>query len=212
MTRIFRAWLAGLLISALLASISVTWLDKPIAILVHDTFGPRHYPDALINSPRLSIPLGSALVFAVFGVAALIGRNFSKLEISILLCDIGVLAADAIKGQLKYVFGRTWPDSWDPQVLSFIRDGVYGFNLFHDGRSFESFPSGHAAVAAAVTSVLWMLFPRPRAVWAICLAAADSGLVLLNLHFLSDVVAGTFVGVSAGLFTVTLFAPMLGQK
>jgi membrane-associated phospholipid phosphatase len=211
MTRQFKAWLTGLLMTALLASISVRWLDKPIATLVHDAFGSRYFPDAAVRSPGLSIPLVAALVFVIFGLSAIIGRNFSKIETSVLLCDISVLAADAIKNQLKYVFGRTWPDSWDPHVLSFIHDNVYGFNYFHYGQSFESFPSGHAAVAASVMSVLWMLFPRLRTVWALGIGAAGLGLVLLNLHFLSDVVAGTFIGVSTGLFTVTLCAPMLRQ-
>jgi hypothetical protein len=34
---------------------------------------------------------------------------------------------------------------------------------------------------------------------------ADIGLVALNLHFLGDVIAGSFVGVSTGLFTVALW-------
>ena len=34
---------------------------------------------------------------------------------------------------------------------------------------------------------------------------AAVGLVALNLHFLSDVIVGSFVGVSTGLFTVVLW-------
>jgi membrane-associated phospholipid phosphatase len=41
---------------------------------------------------------------------------------------------------------------------------------------------------------------------------ADAGLVLLNLHFVSDVAAGTFVGVSAGLFTVGLLRGSLWAR
>jgi membrane-associated phospholipid phosphatase len=207
MTRSFRAWLGGLLVTALLGSISVRWIDKPIATIIHDTFGSRYFPDVVVHSSGLSIPLASALIFVVFGLSALIGRKLSKLEMSVLLCDISVLGAVAIKNELKYVFGRTWPDSWDPQILSLIHDNVYGFNFFRHGPSFESFPSGHAAVATAVMSVLWMSFPRLRAVWALGICVADLGLILLNLHFVSDVVAGSFVGASTGLFTVTLFAP-----
>lgn len=38
------------------------------------------------------------------------------------------------------------------------------------------------------------------------MAAAGALLVGLNLHFISDVVVGTFVGASIGLFTVTLWS------
>jgi membrane-associated phospholipid phosphatase len=86
-----------------------------------------------------------------------------------------------------------------------VRDNVYGFHFFQSGKSFESFPSGHAAVAAAVLSVIWILFPNLRVFCTIGLIAVDIGLVALNLHFLSDVVAGSFVGVSTGLFTVALW-------
>ena len=44
------------------------------------------------------------------------------------------------------------------RIVSFLHDGVYGFHFFQFGKSFELFPSGHAAVAAAVLSVAGMLF------------------------------------------------------
>jgi membrane-associated phospholipid phosphatase len=206
MTRTFKFWLGGLVMTGLMALISIAWVDKPIALLVNH-LGVRHLPHELAHSPGLSIPLASSLVFAVFGLAAILGRKFSRLEWAILLCDISVLAAEAIKNQLKFMFGRTWPDSWEPEISSLIRDNVYGFHFFHQGQSYESFPSGHAAVVAAVMSVLWILFPKLRVVCAICIGAADVGLVLLNLHFVGDVVAGTFVGISTGMFTVALCAP-----
>jgi membrane-associated phospholipid phosphatase len=52
---------------------------------------------------------------------------------------------------------------------------------------------------------VWILFPELRVVCAIGIITVDLGLVALNLHFLSDVVAGSFVGISTGLFTVTLW-------
>jgi len=75
----------------------------------------------------------------------------------------------------------------------------------------KSFPSGHAAVAAAVMSVLWILYPRLRVAWGIGIVGADAGLVALNFHFLSDVVAGSFVGASTGLFTVALWRASRSQ-
>jgi hypothetical protein len=56
-------------------------------------------------------------------------------------------------------------------------------------------------------------FPERRMICAIGVVAADISLVALNLHFLSDVVAGSFVGVSTGLFTVALWrASELGMQ
>lgn len=204
MTRAFNAWLGGLLAIAVFTPISVWWLDKPIALFIHDTLGWR-IPVSVATNPILSIPLLSALVFVMCGLCAVLGRQFSRLETAVLLCDISVLAAENIKNELKFAFGRTWPDSWGPSIHSFIHDNVYGFHFFQSGKSFESFPSGHATVVAAVMSVLWILFPKLRRLCSICAVAADTGLVALNVHFLSDVIAGTFVGVSTGMFTVAVW-------
>jgi len=201
MTRTFNAWFGTLLAVAIFTPISVLWLDKPIALFVHDTLG-REVSSSAASSSIVSIPLLSALVFVVCGISAMFGRQFSKLETAILLCDISILATNPIKNGLKFAFGRTWPDSWGPDIHSFIRDNVYGFHFFESGPSFESFPSGHAAVVAAIMSVLWILYPKLRHLFVISIIAVDIGLVGMNLHFLSDVIAGTFVGVSVGLFTV----------
>jgi membrane-associated phospholipid phosphatase len=202
MTRAFNAWFGSLLAIAIFTPISVLWLDKPIALFVHDTLGRQILGGGVASAPILSIPLLSGFVFVVCGLSAMLGREFSKLETVVLLCDVSTLAAETIKNELKFVFGRTWPESWEPNIQSFIRDDVYGFHFFQFGKSFESFPSGHAAVVAAVMSVLWILFPKLRRLCSVCVVAADVALVALNLHFLSDVIAGTFVGVSTGLFTI----------
>jgi membrane-associated phospholipid phosphatase len=202
MTPALKVWAATLLAVAAFTVIAVSWLDRPIAIWVHDTFGGHVSGGGVISSPSLSVPLITSSVFVLFGLAAVAGRKFSKFETTIVFGTIAVLAAESIKNQLKFAFGRTWPDSWAPRITSLVRDNVYGFNFFHGGPSFESFPSGHAAVIAAAVSVLWISYPKLRMAYLICLSAADLALVLLNLHFLSDVISGTFVGISAGWFTL----------
>ncbi len=212
MTPAFKAWAATLLAVAVFAVIAISWLDRPIALFVHDIFGGQHDSAGVVRPPGLSIPLITSSVFVVFGLAAIIGRQFSKLETVVLLCTVSVLAAESIKNQLKFVFGRTWPDSWAPKIMSLVRDNVYGFHFFHGGQSYESFPPGSAAVAAAVISVLWISYARLRMAYAISIFAADLGLVLLNVHFLSDVVSGTFVGVSAGWLTVAVWRATRDQR
>jgi membrane-associated phospholipid phosphatase len=204
MTRTFKIWLAGFVMTATVVLVSVQWIDRPIALWIFDVFGGRRIPTQTADR-IFSIPFVTTIVFVICGIIAITGRRFSKLEATIAMCAISTLASTVIKDQLKFVFGRTWPDTWGPGIVSFVRDNVYGFHFFQSGKSFESFPSGHAAVAAAVLSVIWILFPNLRAFCTIGLIAVDIGLVALNLHFLSDVVAGSFVGVSTGLFTVALW-------
>ncbi len=205
MTRTFKIWLVGFVVTATVVLLSVQWIDRPIALWIFDVFGGRRIPTHLADR-IVQIPTVTAIVFIVCGIIAIMGRRFSKLEVAIVMCAISTLATTVIKDQLKFAFGRTWPDTWGPGIESFLRDNVYGFHFFQSGKSFESFPSGHAAVAAAVLSVIWILFPNLRVFCTIGLIAVDIGLVALNLHFLSDVVAGSFVGISTGLFTVALWS------
>jgi membrane-associated phospholipid phosphatase len=205
MTRTFKIWLAGFVMTATVVLVSVQWIDRPIALWIFDVFGGRRIPTQTADR-IFSIPFVTTMVFVICGIIAITGRRFSKLEATIAMCAISTLATTVIKDQLKFAFGRTWPDTWGPGILSFVRDNVYGFHFFQSGKSFESFPSGHAAVAAAVLSVIWILFPNLRVFCTIALIAVDIGLVALNLHFLSDVVAGSFVGISTALFSVALWS------
>jgi membrane-associated phospholipid phosphatase len=203
MTRTFKIWIAGFIVTAAAVLVSVQWVDRPIAIWIFDLFGGRRIPTHLADR-IVQIPVVTAIVFVICGMIAIMGRRFSKVEATIAMCAISILATTVIKDQLKFAFGRTWPDTWAPGIVSLVQDNVYGFHFFQSGKSFESFPSGHAAVAAALLSVVWILFPRLRRICAISMVAADIGLVALNLHFVSDVVAGSFIGISTGLFTIAL--------
>ena len=204
MTRVFKVWLLGLVWTTAVVTVSFQWLDRPISLWVYHLFGGRHIPTHILDRIA-STPVVTATVFVFCGIIAIMGRRLSKVEIAVAMCAISSLAAIVIKDLLKFVFGRTWPDSWGPGIVSFVRDNVYGFNFFQSGRSFKSFPSGHAAAAAAVLSIVWILFPELRVMCMIGILAADIGLIALNLHFLGDVIAGSFLGVSTGLFTVALW-------
>jgi membrane-associated phospholipid phosphatase len=196
MTQTLKTWLAGLLIVAALVSVSIRWLDKPIAEFFSKTAEQQRTPLELVER-FFSIPSLAAGSFLICGLIAIAGRRPSRIEATIAISIVTVLVTTVIKDQLKFVFGRTWP-----YLLS---QNMYGFNFFHAGRLYESFPSGHAAVAAAVLSIVCILFPTQRILCVIAIVAVDVGLVALNLHFLSDTVAGSFVGLSIGLFTVTLW-------
>jgi membrane-associated phospholipid phosphatase len=204
MTQSFKVWLIGLIVTAAVVVVSVQWIDRAIALWLFDVFGARRVPTQVVDR-IFSIPLITTIVFGVCGIIAIMGRRFSKLDAAVAMCAISTLATTVIKDQLKFAFGRTWPDSWGPGIVSLVRDNVYGFHFFQSGTSFESFPSGHAAAVAAILSVIWIFFPKLRAICTIGVLATDIGLVALNLHFLSDVVAGSFVGFSTGLFTVALW-------
>jgi membrane-associated phospholipid phosphatase len=63
---------------------------------------------------------------------------------------------------------------------------------------YQSFPSGHATTAFTVASALVALAPRRQRLWLAIAAGVGASRVLLNAHYLSDVVAGGLIGWEAG--------------
>lgn len=94
---------------------------------------------------------------------------------------------------LKFVFSRYWPVTWIDNNPSLVQDGAYGFQWFHGGVAFASFPSGHMAVATAFAVGVWLAYPRFRwaAIWFPVLIAF--GLIGRQYHFVSDIIAGAVV-------------------
>lgn len=200
-----QCWLLSLAATSLASAISYLWLDQPIALLVHMQFPHADAFARLTHIPDPLIPL-AVIAFIVLGLRRLSGRPLANFHTATLICSISLIMAEATKDKLKYVFGRTWPETWVQNNSSFIRDGAYGFNLFHGGAGYGSFPSGHSAVICAVISVLWVFYPKLRTVYLMVFLAVAIGLVGANYHFLSDIIAGAFVGVSTGWMATALWA------
>lgn len=200
-----QRWLVGLAVTAAAAAIAYVWLDRPIALLAHHQLQPEHKAlfVKLTYIPEPFVPV-AVLLFIVLGLLALTGRPLAKGQTVLFVAGVGLIMAEAIKNQLKYIFGRTWPETWVQDNPSFIRDGVYGFNWFHGGPGYQSFPSGHMSVTCAVISVFWIYYPRWRPLYAVVALAVAAGLIGADYHFLSDIIAGSFVGASAGWMVTVL--------
>jgi hypothetical protein len=96
----------------------------------HDYFRRPHRGifDPLTHIPDPLIPL-AIVVLVGLGLKALYGRSLSNHQSAAFVCSLSVIVAESIKDQLKFIFGRTWPETWVQNNPSFIHDGVYGFNF-----------------------------------------------------------------------------------
>jgi lipid A 4'-phosphatase len=101
---------------------------------------------------------------------------------------VAVGAAGLVADLLKITLGRTRPK------LMFA-DGTYDFTWFGLRADHWSFPSGHAATAAALMTALWCLWPRPLWFYVAGAALIAVSRVVTSQHYLSDVVAGAAIGV-----------------
>jgi membrane-associated phospholipid phosphatase len=131
----------------------------------------------------------------------------------------GVLLAGLSTQAVKHVACRARPrlvDGWgvgaaappDPPA----RRGFFHWPCFGE-HGYNGFPSGHAATAFAVAAALAGWAPPRRRGWILA-AASGVGVsrVVLNAHFLSDVLGGALVGWWAGELGVRLVVRHLAPR
>jgi membrane-associated phospholipid phosphatase len=103
-----------------------------------------------------------------------------------------LFAAVAVSGilvdLLKVIVGR-------PRPKLLFSAGAYEFSWIGLSADHWSFPSGHAATAAALATALWCLWPQPVLFYAIGAALVAASRIVMGAHYLSDVVMGAFIGV-----------------
>jgi membrane-associated phospholipid phosphatase len=191
----FQIWLGFLLLTAVGVGLSVRYADRPISIFVARRLGSLRLAEKLTDTPSFFIPI-SLLVFGIFLWRRFAAKPLAKLDTACLLAGVSLLVTNIVNDALKLLFGRTWPEYLFP---SFIGQGVYGFHPFHHGYGYKSFPSGHAAAVCALLSVAWKFYPRFRYLYAFTAISFSTLLVVMNFHFLADVMAGAFLGSSIGV-------------
>ena len=193
-----RVLAPGLVVAALLIGFSIMVVDRPVATFVHGAAGGHWMFVAMTHVVDPVLP-GSAIGIIVAAIAVVSGWKPGRTGRTVIACCMAALMAYAIKDQLKYAFGRLWPETWVNNNPSWIRDGAYGFYPFHGGAGWGSFPSGHMAGIAAPMTVVWMRLTRWRWLAAVLVTVVAIGLVGADYHFVADVLAGTGVGVANGL-------------
>lgn len=185
-----QIWLLSFTACAVLTALSFAQIDVPIARHfwsvgrflrpLNSAFGAT-----VILSLEAALTLGLVLARLVRGY---ISRFGGALAIACLasICTYGI--SDEV---LKPCFGV-------PVPAEVMEGAVHGFN-FLLGPGNYSFPSGHMALAASFAGVFMSLYRV--AIWPLStlLVLAAVLLVVGDWHFVSDVIAGTFVGVSAGI-------------
>jgi undecaprenyl-diphosphatase len=109
-----------------------------------------------------------------------------------------VAATGIAVNAVKFLVGRG-----RPRVL--FRDGWVGFQPLDGSSDFLSFPSGHATTAGAVAAALWVLWPRHGRLLLLCALLVGVARAALNAHFLSDIVAGLYLGGVGAIVVAWLF-------
>jgi membrane-associated phospholipid phosphatase len=183
-------WLLSFVVCAGAVALSFAHLDVPVALHfwgVGRSLRPLNaaFGSAVILSLEAAVALGLIL-------ARLARGHISRFGVALAIACLASICTYGINsGVLKPFLGVPIP-------AEVVEGARHSFN-FLQGSGNSSFPSGHMVLAAAFAGVFMSLYRG--SVWALSglLGLAAGLLVVGDWHFLSDVIAGTFVGVSAGI-------------
>ena len=199
-TRSIQLAMAACLVLTLAA---ITVVDRPVADYAHVNLRVNEPFYKALTHIVDPIPVYAGLVTGGYVIAALFGIKPGARGMIALRIALAILVAIALKEQLKFLAGRTWPETWTNNNPSYIKDGVYGFfplkALSTGGRAYHSFPSGHmTAISVAAVSIA-LNWPRWTWLAPIPVALVAIGMIGANYHWISDLIAGTFLGTAVAV-------------
>lgn len=187
---VVRIWFVSLVVCAAAVCFSFVALDVPVA---------HHLWRAGRHLGLLSVVFGATMLLSleatvVLGliVARLTRGHLSRIAEAVAIACLASICAYGINDQvLKPFFGVQTP-------ADVMHGARHAFNLAM-GLANTSFPSGHMVLAGAFAGVFMRLYRVSIRPFSGLLLLAAGLLVLGGWHFVSDVIAGTFLGVSAGM-------------
>lgn len=166
---------------------SVIWIDVPVAwwIESHTTEWMRRLGSWLEEAGKAHWVLGYCLA-----VSLIAWRSMRSVAHKHLALFASVALSGIAANIIKVLACRS-----RPPLL--IEHGIETWNLLGFNTEFlwNSFPSGHASTGLAIALTGSALYPQLRWMfWTVGLAIA-LGRIMLNVHYVSDVLAGGLLGV-----------------
>lgn len=175
----------------LLAILASIWfLDETVAMAVmrviaaHRTLhsATANLPDTLL----FLVCIGTAAMWLAYFCLSRI-QGSGQLLGFLRLAALSVPLSYPIKAFLQFAFGRTNTRLW------LLKGMPLRFDWFH-GSGIGCFPSGHMTVFAAFGAAVWYEYPSHRRLVVSGLVLLASALIATDYHFVSDVIAGTYLG------------------
>ncbi|OLE90165.1 MAG: hypothetical protein AUF79_10905 [Crenarchaeota archaeon 13_1_20CM_2_51_8] len=181
--------IAGIVLALLGLRILGTSTDTYIAIALYrsissDTLVPLIYGIATVGD-LIWVPL----VFWLY-----VFRKDSNEWTGSLILAVAIVTAMSLTDVLKAAFSL--PRPFQVPSLGIVARGEIPTN--------PGFPSGHTTNAFTVATVIWSRYSAWRAPFVLLAIATGVSMIILGLHFPSDVIGGAFLGIFCGTFVLGL--------
>ena len=190
----------------LLAAMWLVWAGWVCLLSMHSldaalSQAARTLPEEVVGAFRITIAglgkwylwsfgLGAAgLIAASYAVGpAARAKRYRQWAWILIFAFLAVLLSGLLGDVIKVLVGRA-----RPKMLDLV--GFYGFLPVNFRADYQSFPSGHAATAAAVALTATYLWPGLRWLALACALPIIASRVIVNAHYLGDVMGGAAIGV-----------------
>ena len=179
------------------------WIDRPVAFFVYDHHINKIEAFRWLTYPPPEVQNWSALILVMLVLRRASGPFLHWQKVLLVAC-VSLIVADDFRISLGDVCGRYWPDTWTHDNPSLIGTGAYGFHPFQRGDDVGSFPSGHACRILGFGMVWMIAAPGSRVITIVLCAPMLVSLVLMNYHFVSDVIAGSVLGAMIATYAAHL--------
>jgi membrane-associated phospholipid phosphatase len=148
-----------------------------------------------------------ALALVAMGVALVVARRapaqhggailHKRLRAGAFLI-VSMIVSGLLANGIKLVVGRDRP-------TTLFEHGAATFHPLAQTVTSWSFPSGHAqSIWAAMIALAW-IYPPLRAAFYLLAVIVSASRVIIGMHFLSDVIGGTYVAVAVSLLIRDVF-------
>ncbi len=193
----YLIWLLSLVICTFAITTAFAYFDVPIAHRVYGILGQAESVATTGFASAILLGVEAAVVLVLVIIRITRGHLSPLREATVLACLASICAYAINDSILKLFFGVPNPEA-------VLHGTQHTFNLLR-GTSKSSFPSGHMVIAGAFAGVFMRFYRNTIWLFSALLLIAATLLIAGDWHFLSDVIAGALVGVSAGLLAGELW-------
>jgi membrane-associated phospholipid phosphatase len=185
-----QIWSVSFVACAAIVVFSFLRMDVPTALYFWNAGHLRSPLNVAFASSVILSAESAVILFTV--LARLVRGHISVFEETLAIaCWVSMCAYIVNDHVLKVFFGV-------PNPADVVHGAGHNFN-FWMGSDNSSFPSGHMVLAGAFAGVFMRFYKASIRLFSMLLVIAAGLLLVGDWHFLSDIVAGAFLGTSAGI-------------
>jgi membrane-associated phospholipid phosphatase len=180
-----RGFPAYVVVTLFLIVLSYHFVDIPVAIFC------RQIDQNILNIFEWITMFGISTWYLVAALFLFVIFRFYRKNSVYANRALFIFAAVALSG-IAAIAVKLTVSRYRPKL--FFEKGLYGFDFFHVTYEYNSFPSGHVATIFSLAAAMSLFWPKYRVYFFVVAFAVALSRIVLTSHFVSDVIAGAFIG------------------